>query len=228
MLHLTRKALRLKLGALTLALAIGVTALALASAPPAEAHCDSVNGPVVAAAQKALEANDVDLVLPYVQPESEAELSAVFQHTQEVRRLGGEAEKLSERFFYETAVRLHRQGEGAAYTGLTTESDFGPALTLADGALETGSLNQVYSLLDETVREGVAEKYHAVEEAREMAAREGTVEANREKAEAELIFQKYVLGLYEAALGTTVHNEGAPAEGGNAHAEGQVASAHTH
>ncbi|MGE5618853.1 MAG: DUF6448 family protein [Sphingomonadaceae bacterium] len=228
MLHLTRKALRLKLGALTFALAIGVTALAFAPAPSAEAHCDSVNGPVVAAAQKALEANDVDLVLPYVQPESEAELSAVFQHTQEVRRLGGEAQKLAERFFYETAVRLHRHGEGAAYTGLKTESDFGPALTAADKALETGSLDETYALLDRAVKDGIAEKFHAVAEARELAAKEGSVAANREKVEAELLFQKYVLALFEAAEGNAVHGEGAPAEGGHTTGEGQVAPAHTH
>ncbi len=229
-LQLTRKAPRLKLGVLTLALAAGLVAsaatFALTPPPRAEAHCDSVNGPVVTAARQALETENVDLVLPYVPQESEAELAAIYQHTQEVRKLGGEAQKLSERFFYETAVRLHRAGEGASYTGLKTESDFGPALAAADKALETGSLDEVYALLEKTVKEGITKKFEAVAEARGLAAQEGTVAAAREKAEAELIFEKYVYGLYETALGTVVQGEGAPA-GGHV-AEAGVAEAHTH
>ncbi len=205
------------------ALATSVAFVALSPASKAEAHCDSVNGPVVRAAEQALEKGDVRLVLPYVQPQAEAEVAAVFQHANEVRKLGGEARELADRYFFETVVRLHRAGEGAPYTGLKYEADFGPALAEADKTLETGSLDGVYALLDQTVKEGVAARYHAVEEARETAAREGTVEANREKAEAELLFEKYVHGLYEAARGTAIHGEGAEP----AVAEAQV-SGHTH
>ena len=84
----------------------------------ASAHCDSVDGPVVAAAREALEANDVTRVQPHVKPETEAELMAAFEHTVSVRAHGGEAQDLADRYFFETAVRLHRAGEGARYTGL--------------------------------------------------------------------------------------------------------------
>ena len=44
--------------------------LALALAPlPALAHCDGRDGPVVTAAEAALERNDVNLVLVWVQPQ---------------------------------------------------------------------------------------------------------------------------------------------------------------
>ncbi len=36
-------------------------------------HCDSIDGPVVAAARQALEAGNVDLVLPYVHKPGEEE-----------------------------------------------------------------------------------------------------------------------------------------------------------
>lgn len=201
---------RVLLLALVAVLAAGA-ALLLRPAP-AEAHCDSVNGPVVLAARRALEAGDVALVLPYVQPEAEAELTVAFEQTLEVRALGGKAQELADRYFYETAVRLHRAGEGAPYTGLKEEADFGPALEAAEQALETGSLADVYAVLDETIRHGVEERYHAVLEARERAAEEGTVEANRERVAAELAFEQYVFQVHQAALGAVAHGEGTPAD----------------
>ncbi len=48
-----------------------------------------------------------------------------------------------------------------------------------------------------------------------MAAEENTVEAQRERVEAELIFEQYVYELYTTALGQTLHTEG-----GEAHSHG--------
>lgn len=192
-----------------LLLALVAGTVVLIQPAPAQAHCDSVNGPVVTAAKAALDAGDVKLILPYVQAEAEAELTAAFQHTLQVRELGSEAQELADRYFFETAVRLHRAGEGAPYTGLKEETDHGPALAAADSALETGSLESLYTLLNQAVQDGVAEKYQAVQSARTKAAEEGTVEAQRERAEAELIFEKYIYELHNAAQGQTVPGEGA-------------------
>jgi len=203
---------------LTMTIAIVGALLALLAQPEvAEAHCDAVGGPVVQAAQQALDRNDVRLVLPYVKPDQEAELTAAFTQAQSVRALGGEAGALADRYFFETAVRLHRIGEGAAYTGLKEETEFGPALEAAEQALTTGSLDEVYTVLDQALRTGVEEKYHAVVAAREHEARKGTVEASRERAEAELMFEKYVYELHQSALGLSAHTEG----GAAAHVEGK-------
>ena len=206
--------------ALTL-VALVAALLFVAQPRPAEAHCDSINGPVVTAAQQALDTGNVKLVLPYVQPQYEAELTAAFEHAAEVRKLGGDAQSLADRFFFETAVRLHRQGEGAPYTGLNEETDHGPALAAADAALVSGSLDEVYTLLDGAIQAGVAEKYQAVQTAREHARLEGTVEADRERAEAELIFEKYIYELHTAAQGQAVAAEG----GGHVHGAAQADSA---
>ena len=62
--------------------------IALALAPrSALAHCDGLDGPVVKAAERALEVNDVNLVLVWVQPQDEAEIRAAFQHAVAVRTL---------------------------------------------------------------------------------------------------------------------------------------------
>jgi hypothetical protein len=188
-------------------MAVIVIVSGLAITQPAEAHCDSYNGPVVQAAQKALDTGNIKLIQPYVQKDAEAELLAAFNHTLAVRKLGGEAKTLADQFFFETAVRLHREGEGAPYTGLTDEPV--PASILAaDKAMKTGNLDAVTLLLNEAVEHGIAEKYEAVVAARAEAKKLGTMEALREQAEAELIFERYVYGLYTAASGAEVHQEG--------------------
>lgn len=196
-----------RLGALALILALASGAIATTWSPPAEAHCDSINGPVVAAARQALAASDVSLILPYVKPESEAEVATAFQRTQAARQAGGEAQQVAERWFYETAVRLHRAGEGAAFTGLTEVADLDPALAAAEEALETGDLHEVTAVLTNAVQTELSRRYHAVEEARQHATREGTVAAHRERVEAELAFETYAYQLHQAAQGAAAAHE---------------------
>ena len=76
-------------------------------------HCDSLDGPVVAAARAALAAGDVDLILPYVHRDGEEEMRDAFDRAIKVRALGPEAEEVADRWFFETTVRVHRAGEGA-------------------------------------------------------------------------------------------------------------------
>ena len=216
---------RVKSLVLVLVLAFG--AASFLQPKSAQAHCDSVNGPVVAAAKEALAHNDVRPALAYVQPEAEGELTAAFNQAMEVRKLGGASQQLADTYFFETTVRLHRVGEGAAYTGLKYETDFGPALRAADEALESGSPKEVNKLLEQALRDGLAAKFKAVEDARQEAAQLGTVASQRERAEAELLFEKYVLGLYEAATGDVAHGEGEQLAGHEAgHAAAPAAAQH--
>lgn len=177
----------------------------------AKAHCDSVEGPVVAAARSALATKDITRVLPYVQAEAEEELTAAFKHALAVRALGPEAQQLADRFFFETAVRLHRMGEGAPYTGLVEGAVQDPALIAADAVLENGDLQVMYDVLDGAVREGVAAHYAAVQEARKHAAHDTSVAAERDMVEAELGFEKYVYDVYTAVVHKAEHGTTAPA-----------------
>lgn len=194
--------------ALLLVMAVSAVAFSLTRPDSASAHCDSINGPVVTAATAALEANDVRLILPYVHVEAESELTAAFEQTMEVRALGGEAQTMADRYFFETAVRLHREGEGAPYTGLKESEDIDPALEAADAALEGESLTGLYDVLDGSIRAGIEARYQAVLEAREHEADEGTVEAARARAEAELQFETYVHSISQAAGELAGHGEG--------------------
>jgi hypothetical protein len=192
----------------------------------AEAHCDNINGPVATAAKQALEAGNVKLVLPYVKAADEQELAAAFEHTVAVRKISPEAKTLADQYFLETAVRLHRKGEGAAYTGLKYEDDYGPALNAAEAALKSGDISDVQAVVADAYAKLLAEKWAAVLEAREKAAKEGTVEADRERAEAELLFEIYVHTVYQAVTGELQQAEGGGgAAGGHTHGSGAAPAA---
>jgi hypothetical protein len=183
-------------------------------------HCDGMDGPVVTLARKALEAGNVNLVLPWVREEDEPEIRHAFEHALVVRQLGPKAKALADHHFFETLVRVHRAGEGAAYTGLKpTGRDLGPAIPAADRALQEGGVENVVKLVTDAVRQGVREHFHAA------FSRKGfdpdDVAAGREYVEAYVPYVHYVERLWQAATG--------PAHGHHAsQAEGAVPAVHEH
>lgn len=151
---------------LRLARAAGI-ALALSLATPAAAHCDGLDGPVVTAARRALETGDPNPILIWVRPADEAEVRAAFNHAVAVRRLGPEARALADRFLFETLVRLHRAGEGAPYRGLQPAGrDLGPAITLADRAVASGSDREVTRFISEEVARGISDRFRDLQSRR--------------------------------------------------------------
>jgi hypothetical protein len=183
---------------------------------PASAHCDSVNGPVVAAAKAALEKNDVKLILPYVKPAQEQELTGAFNQTVAIRQRGADVREVADHYFYETAVRLHRIGEGASYTGLKDEPVTDPALLAAEKSLEQSNPSEVVTVLDNALRTKIAERYQGVLDARAAEAANPTVETARARVEAELMFEKYVLEI-SGAINAASHEESADGDGGHSH-----------
>ena len=114
---------------------------------PALAHCDTMDGPVVKAAQKALQAKNVNLVLIWVQENDEAVIRKAFHETLAVRTLNHAARDLADRWFFETLVRLHRAGEGEPFTGIEPAgTDLGPVIRGGDQAIQTGVIEPLLSL----------------------------------------------------------------------------------
>jgi hypothetical protein len=135
-----------------------LAALVFLGAHQAFAHCDGMDGPVVKAAQKALETGNVNLILVWVRKNDEGEIKNAFQKTQAVRKLSPQAKELSDMYFFETLVRVHRAGEGEPYTGLKPAGrDLGPAIPTADKALESGKVEPLLKLLTESMQDGVRE-----------------------------------------------------------------------
>jgi hypothetical protein len=99
---------------------IGIAVISLGVIFPtiSRAHCDTLDGPVVTEAKVALEKGDVTPVLKWVKAKNEDEINTVFKKTLAARSSGKEAKEIVDLYFFETLVRVHRAGEGAAFTGL--------------------------------------------------------------------------------------------------------------
>jgi hypothetical protein len=176
-------------------------------------HCDSLDGPVVGAARRALEARDVDLVLPFVPADGEDEVRAAFDRAMPVRELGPQARETADLLFFETVVRIHRAGEGAPYTGLKPAGlSFGPVIPLAEEAIDGNSSGRLAEYLAGVLRDELRHRLDAVHEL--DVQRQGSLVDERRYVEAMLDFQVYSHHVYEAIRATS-HDEALP----HSHAE---------
>jgi hypothetical protein len=179
------------------------TFIIMISAQEVSAHCDGLDGPVVKAAKKALETENVNLVLIWVRKESENEIKSAFQKTLDVRKLSPEAKEMADLYFFETLVRLHRQGEGAPYTGLKPAGrDLGPAIPAADESIEEGSAEKLLKLLTDEVHKGLHQYFQEVISKKNYNLND--IDAGREFIEAYVVFVHYVERLYESTKIPTI------------------------
>ena len=178
-------------------------ALALLLPGLAWAHCDALDGPVVVEARAALEANDVTPLLKWVRAQDEAEIREAFAQAVAVRKLGAEAKKVADTYFFETLVRIHRAGEGAPYSGLKPAGMIDPAFVKADRVLEGGPVNELADAISAHAAEGLRERYARAAEARKHA--NDSVEAGRKYVEAYVDYIHYVEGISNLIHGTAHH-----------------------
>ncbi|WP_427174746.1 DUF6448 family protein [Arthrobacter sp. 92] len=157
------------------------------------------------AARQALEAADVDLVLPFVQPDGEAEVRTMFNTVMPVRGLAPGAREVADRLFFETVVRIHRVGEGAPYTGLKPAGlSVGPVIPLAERAVATGSADEVQTFLTAALRDELRRRLELVNTLK--AARDRSTDDARQYIEAMLDFEVYSDHVFRS-LGTAGHND---------------------
>jgi len=145
---------------------------------------------------------------------AEAELKKAFEKTLRARKLGRDAAEIADYWFFETAVRLHREGEGAPYTGLKPAGlDWGPVVPRAEKAIEKGNPKEVIEFLSHTVEEELQHRFkHAMTKKKYD---ENNVDAAREYIQAMLGFVLYSHHLYTNIKGGEEHGE--EAMGGHEH-----------
>jgi hypothetical protein len=112
------------------------------------AHCDTMDGPVVNDARKALEQNNVNYILKWVSQENENEVRDAFNLAIKVRKLNGDAKELADKYFFETVVRLHRAGEGMSYTGIKPSgTPVDEKILAADKSIEVNNLSPLKGMV---------------------------------------------------------------------------------
>jgi hypothetical protein len=159
------------------------------------AHCDSMEGPVVKASQKALETGNINYVLIWVRAEDEQEIKVMFDKVNKVRTLSPEAKELADMYFFETVVRVHRMGEGVGYTGLKParyKPDEG--IEAADIAIEENSLDPIYAHLDEAQNPKINEYFTDLQSKKDYDVND--LKAGREYVETYVHFIHYVEAIF--------------------------------
>jgi len=206
--------------------AVGTLMAALALAPlPAQAHCDTLDGPVVAEARVALAKGDITPVLKWISAEDEKDVRAAFAQTLTVRQQSPEAKELADHYFFETLVRIHRAGEGAPYTGLKPGAAVDPAVALADQSLATGSPDKLAKALTGALDKGIRERFTKAADNQKYA--NDSVAAGREFVESYVVFTHYVEGLHGQITSNVAHHaEGTAAAEGTAHPAHAAAPKH--
>lgn len=166
--------------------------LLLGNYSQALAHCDTMAGPVIKDARRALEKRDVGPVLKWVREKDEKTVKSAFDKA--VAAKGKQNQEGAERKFFETLVRIHRVSEGEPFVGLKPASDIEPAVAEADKSLESGSADALVTLMTDAVAKGIRERYARVAEA--ARHKDETVEAGRKYVEAYVEFTHYVERLH--------------------------------
>jgi hypothetical protein len=154
---------------------------------------------VVTAAREAVASGEVERIAPYVPADDEAELRRAFDIAVAARALGPAAREVADRWFFETAVRLHRAGEAAPFTGLKPVGlDVGPVIPAAEHALESGTPDHLSELMCGIVCDQLRRRHT---DAMALKERSGeSVARAREYVEAALGLQVWAHGLYRQAL----------------------------
>lgn len=158
------------------------------------AHCDSFDGPIIPEAQEALRTGDVQPLLKWVEAEHETEITEAFERARSVAADAPAAKELAELWFLETFVRIHREGEGAPYTGLKPAGSMDPFYMQADAALDEGSVGELVEHVENAVGEKIRQRFAKAKHLQESA--EESTEAGREFVAAYVNYMHFVEAIH--------------------------------
>jgi hypothetical protein len=176
------------------------------------AHCDTMDGPLVKDARKALGQNNVNYVLKWVQPENENELKEAFHLTMKVRKLNSDAKALADQYFFETLVRIHRSGEGVPFTGVKPSgTPIDEKILAADRSIEIGNLTPLKGMVPEQMMPELEKRFTRVMSLRHYD--ENDVVAGRKYIASYVQFFKYAEGeeenhdaIHHESSSSSIHN----------------------
>ncbi len=171
-----------------------IVSMLLLSTNPVSAHCDSYDGPVIIDAYKALETNNVNLLLKWVSESQEAEIKDLFRKTYNLKSGDKEIYTIVEKHFLETLVRLHRETEGAPFTGLKPAGQVAPIVQMADNSIETQSVQELNRRFLGHIERVVNEKFQTVNQL--SAQKDNSVEQGRAYVEAYVDYVHLLVGIH--------------------------------
>ena len=182
-----------------------------------------MEGPTVADGFKAMDTNNINYVLKWVQPKYEKEITEKFNLSMKVKDLSPNAKVLAEQYFFSELVRVHRAGENAPFDGLKPYgTPIDEKVKAADKSIEVGNLSPLEGLLEKEKMPELKERFERVMSLKNFDV--NNVEAGREYIEAYVMFFKFAEG--EEEHHGAVEGHGAVASHGAASAHGSMHETH--
>lgn len=181
-----------------------ITIFSLVSIQPASAHCDSFDGPALIDAEKALATNNVNLILKWIDADMEGEVVPLFHKTYSLRNGDKEIYEIVKKHFFETFIRLHREMEGAPFTGLKPAGTTAHITVMSDKALDTGNFASLLKALNNHINSQLQEKFNKTEALYKV--RDNSVEEGRAYVEAYVDYTHSVEAVHDILLGGGGHS----------------------
>ena len=121
------------------------------------------------------------------------EIKNAFNLMMKVRELSPEAKDLAEKYFFETLVRIHRNGEGVPFTGVKPSgTPIDEKILAADKSIESGNLSPMDEMVPKDKLPELTERFEKVMSLKNFDI--NNVEAGREYIEAYVQFFKFAEG----------------------------------
>ena len=182
-----------KYGVRGLILGLVAAGMFLLAPVTADAHCDTMDGPAVKDAIRAMDTGNVNYALKWVQPKYEAEVSRAFRMSMKVKDINADTKNLAEQYFFEILLRDHRAGEGVAFDGVKPHGwPVDERVKAADQSIALGDLEPLKGLVEPDKWPELQRRFQKVMSLKDFDV--NRVEEGREYIEAYVQFFKFAEG----------------------------------
>ena len=182
-----------KYGVRGLILGLVAAGIFLLAPVTADAHCDTMDGPAVKDAIRAMDTGNVNYALKWVQPKYEAEVSRAFRMSMKVKDINADTKNLAEQYFFEILLRDHRAGEGVAFDGVKPHGwPVDERVKAADQSIALGNLEPLKGLVEPDKWPELQRRFQKVMSLKDFDV--NRVEEGREYIEAYVQFFKFAEG----------------------------------
>lgn len=160
------------------------------------AHCDTMDGPLVADIKKSLKSKNIMPVLKWIKKSDEEEIKNIFERVLSFSKENSEQKELLDLYFIETVVRLHRKGEGAPYNGLKPSGfPIDPIIKKGDLSITSGKVDDLAELLSKEIKIKIKNKFEKAWELKKNANLD--VEIGRKYTEAYADYIHFIESLHK-------------------------------
>lgn len=169
------------------------------------AHCDSYDGPVIQEALHALETGEVAPLLKWVDEKDEKEIVSLFDKAVALKSGDSGSYEIVKKHFLETLVRIHRESEGAPFTGLKPAGSVTPVVQMADQSIESGDAKILTEKLMAHLQKEIQTKFAHLHKAEQT--KENSVEDGRKYVAAYVEYTHFLEAVHDIIAGEGGHAE---------------------